>query len=201
VREVSIEELAENANNLAFGDDRLGVMFYNRVVEDKERTLAEGRRCFKDQEFVKIVVPGDRHNVVDRKVQQTGILPTDDRLRFAAQYQKFKAGTSQAMHEGTPITLWPVVSQSLAEELKYINIFTVEQLADLADTYVGKIPNGHSLKEKAKQFILVQKDASVLNKVQMELAQRDNQIETLTKQMADLVDDIKLLRAEAKKAK
>jgi hypothetical protein len=200
VREISIEELADNAEKIGFGDDRLGVQFYMRTVEDKERTLAEGRRCFKEREFVKIIVPGDRHNVVDRAVQCTGILPTDDRLRFAAQYAKFKQGVSQEAHDGTPLSLWPVVSQALAEELKYINIFTVEQLADLADTYVGKIPNGQSLKAKAAQFILVQKDAAVLNKVQLELAQRDNEIDTLKKQMAEMIDDLKALRAE-KKAK
>lgn len=198
MREISLEELAENVDKMDFGDDRLGVLFYVRVVEDKERTLSEGRKCFKDEEFVKIVVPGDRHNVVDRKVQRTGILPTDDRMRFPRQYEKFKAGREQQMHDGTPITLWPVVSQSLAEELKYINIFTVEQLADLADTYVGKIPNGQALKAKAKQFVEVQKDASVLNKVQLELAQRDNEIDTLKKQMADMVEDLKTLRAEKK---
>lgn len=198
MREVSIEELAENAENMAFGDDRLGVLFYSRVVEDKERTLAEGRKCFKEDEFVKIVVPGDRHNVVDRRVQRTGILPTDDRLRFAAQYAKFKAGSEQKMHDGTPLSLWPVITSALAEELKYINIFTVEQLAELADTYVGKIPNGHSLKEKAQKFLAVQKDASVLNKVQMELAERDNTIASLQQQLADVVDDLKQLRAERK---
>jgi hypothetical protein len=176
--EVTIEEQAMNAENLTFGDDRLGVLFYVRTVEDRERSLAEGRKCFKDREYIKILIPGDRHNFIDRPVQRTGTLPTDDTMRFAQQYARFKAQQDQSAHDGTPLTLWPQMSQALAEELRHINIFTVEQLATLADTYVAKVPLGHQWKAKAQEFVASQKDASVVNKLQSELAERDAKIAT-----------------------
>jgi len=185
MREVSIEEQAENAENLTFGDDRLGVIFYNKPVEDRERSLAEGRRCFKDREFVKIMVPGDRHNTVDRPVQKTGILPTDDRLRFAKQYERFKAQQDQSAHDGTPLSLWPTIPATLAEELRFINIFTVEQLATLSDTHVAKIPGGHQWKDKADKFVKAMKDTAQVTKMQAELAERDNKIEALEKAVAE----------------
>lgn len=195
MHEVSIEEQAMNAENLTFGDDRLGVMFYMRTVEDKERTLAEGRKCFTEREYVQIMVPGDRLNIVDRPVQRTGILPTDDRMRFAKQYERFKAQQEQKVHDGTPLTLWPAIPAPLAEELKYINVFTVEQLATLADTYIGKVPQGHEWKRKAAEFVAALKDQAQVAKLQMELAERDNKIDAQDKAIKDQAAQIeKLMR-------
>ena len=196
--EPTMEELAENVNNPNFGDDRLGVMFYTRTVEDKERTLAEGRKCFRDREFVKIMVPGDRLNIVDRPVQRTGNMQTDDTLRFSKQYARFKNSQEQVAHDGTPLALWPGINGALVEELKYLNIFTVEQLATLADTHVAKVPMGHAFKRKAAEFVAASKDAAALNKLQSELAERDNKIETLEKAIKEQGDQIAALMKKSK---
>lgn len=198
MREVSIEEQAANADNLSFGDDRLGVMFYTRVVEDAERTKAEGRKCFKDREYVKIMVPGDRLNTIDRPVQKTGVLPTDDRMRFSKQYERFKAQAQTAAHDGTPLTLWPAMPTALAEELKYINVFTVEQLAELADTYVSKVPMGHEWKRKAKDFVGALKDQAQVSKLQAALDERDQRIDALEKAVKDQAERIEKLLSKGK---
>jgi hypothetical protein len=191
-----MEELAENVSNPKFGDDRLGVLFYTRTVEDKERTLSEGRKCFKDVEFVRIMIPGDRNPAADRKVQRGGNDITDDTLRFPRQYARFKNQQDQPIHDGTPLNLWPGISGSLVEELKFINIHTVEQLADLADTYVGKIPLGQSLKNKAATFVLALKDQSAVNKLQAALEERDNRIEVMEQNLAALIEQVKELSAK-----
>jgi hypothetical protein len=198
LREVSIEEQAMNADNLLFGDDRLGVMFYMQVVDDPERTLAEGRKCFREIEFVRIMVPGDRHNTVERPVQVTGILPTDDRMRFSRQYERFKANLEQKVHEGTPLTLWPQMPAALARELEFINVFTVEQLADVADTYVPKIPMGSQWKQKAAAFVAALKDQSQVNKMISELEERDNKIAVLEQAVADQATQLKELMKRVK---
>lgn len=197
--EVTLEEQAYNAENLTFGDDRLGVMFYIRAVEDQERTKAEGRKCFKDREFIKIMVPGDRLNVIDRPVQRTGVLPTDDVMRFPKQYERFKAKQEQQAHDGTPLSLWPSIPAALAEELKFINVFTVEQLATLADTFIGKVPMGHHWKAKAEEFVAAQKDQTVLTKLQTELTERDNKIEAQEKALRDQAAVIEQLEKRLRK--
>jgi predicted flap endonuclease-1-like 5' DNA nuclease len=196
--EPTIEELAENVNNPNFGDDRLGVMFYTRTIEDKERTLAEGRKCFRDREYIKIMVPGDRLNIIDRPVQRTGMQATDDTLRFAKQYARFKNAQEQVAHDGMPLSLWPGIGNSLVEELKYMNIFTVEQLATLADTHVAKIPRGHEFKRKAAEFVEALKDQAQVNKLQAELSERDNRIEALEKSVADQAARIEALLKKLK---
>jgi hypothetical protein len=194
MKEMTIEEQAENAENPRFGDDRLGVVFYTRTEEDKERTLAEGRKCFRDREFVRIMIPGDRNPAADRRVQRTGNELTDDRMRFPQQYARFKQQAEQPAHNGTPLSLWPGLSGALVEELKYINIFTVEQLATLADTYVVKIPMGHSLKKKAADFVAALALQAPVNKMQAQLEARDNRIDALEQAIADqarIIADLK----------
>jgi hypothetical protein len=190
MREVSIEEQAENAGNLQFGDDRLGVQFFMQAVEDKERTLAEGRKCFKDREFIRIMVPGDRHNVTIRPVQVTGIMPTDDRMRFPRHYEAFQKKQEQKAHDGMPLKMWPAMPESTAVELEYINIFTVEQLATLADTYVGKLPNGQKWKARAEEFLKSIGDQQAVNRLNAALEERDNRIaaqESAIKDQADII--------------
>ena len=196
--DIGFDELAANVNNPNFGDDKLGVMFYSRVVEDERATREQGRKVFAEKEYVKIMVPGDRYNIIDRPVQRTGTTPTDDTLRFAQQYARFKAREEQKTAEGTPIHLWPGVPAALAEELKYLNIFTVEQLADLADTYVGKLPKGQELKAKAKAFVAAVKDQEQVNKLQSALDERDNRISTLENELKELAATVRELSKKGK---
>jgi hypothetical protein len=196
--EIGFEELAMNVNNPNFGDDRLAVMFYKRVVEDERASREQGRKIFVEKEYVKVMIPGERQPAVDREVQRTGTLPTDDRMRFARQYERFKAREDQKMAEGTPVHLWPQIPAALAEELKYLNIFTVEQLAELSDTYVGKIPQGNALKANAKAFVLAMKDQEQVNKLQSQLSERDARIAALENELKELGATVRELSKKGK---
>jgi len=196
--EMSIEDQAMNATNPQHGDDRLGIQFYMRTVEDTARSLAEGRKCFKEREFIRILVPGDRNNVVDRPVMKTGMLTSDDTIRFSRQYERFKANQEQKTHDGTPLTLWPQLPGPMAEELKFMNIFTVEQLADLADSYVAKVPMGHQWKQKAVAFVATMKDQEQVNRMMCELEERDNRIATLESAIAEQAEQIQELIKKVK---
>jgi len=196
--EIGFEELAQNVNNPNFGDDKLGVMFYTRVVEDERATREQGRKVFVEKEYVKVMVPGDRLNVIDRPVQRTGTTPTDDTLRFARQYERFKAREEQKAVEGTPIHLWPGVPAAIAEELKYQNCFTVEQLAEMSDANLSKFPKGHELKAKAKAFVAAVKDQEQVNKLQAALDERDNRIATLENELKELGNIVRELQKKGK---
>ena len=51
-----------------------------------------------------------------------------DKARFARQYQAFKAG-KEDQQSGTPLNVVPFMTPAKAEEYKFFNIATVEQLA------------------------------------------------------------------------
>ena len=199
MRDITLEELAENINNPSFGDDVLGVVFYSRTVEDVTKSAEVGHRVFKNADYVKIMTPGDRLNIIDRRVQRGGMMPIDDTLRFPKQWQRYQNKQQQQEHEGTPLMLWSVMPAPLAEELKHLNIFTVEQLANLADTHAQKIRGGPTWKQKAAEFVKALKDTALVGKLQVALAERDNRIETQEKAIKDQADKIERLAARLAK--
>jgi predicted nucleic acid-binding Zn-ribbon protein len=87
---------------------------------------------------------------------------------------------------------------ALAEELKFVNIFTIEQLASLDDNYVARIPKGHEWKQKAQAFLGALKDQEQVSKLQAELQARDNKIEALEVALKDQAAKIETLLKKQK---
>lgn len=127
-------------------DSRLHVQFYLRPILQQSKSDAEGRPIYADVEHVRILVPGDKQNIIDR------IASPDDKQRFAAQYAKFKAGQGQEV-VGTRLEAVPWMTRSKVEEYKFFNVFTVEQLAEASDQVGQKFPGFNSDREKAKKFL------------------------------------------------
>jgi hypothetical protein len=72
-------------------------------------------------------------------------------------YLRFKGGSADAdmIGDGIPLKLWPGIKSEVARGLEHINIFTVQQLASLAD---GKCSQPGTLglremRDKAKAFL------------------------------------------------
>jgi hypothetical protein len=55
--------------------------------------------------------------------------------------------------EGTLLEEWPAISRGQVEELKFLNIRTVEQLVGLSDANAQNIMGINGLKEKAKKYL------------------------------------------------
>lgn len=126
------------------GDETLFVVFYMGVVKNEARSVEQGRAIFDDVECVRIIVPGDKNNVIDRPAQ------VSDKQRFSKQYDLFKKGVAEEDQvSGTRLTDWPFLSRAQAEELRYLGIKTVEQLASVRDDITTKVPGLVSLKQNA----------------------------------------------------
>ncbi len=166
------------------GDKQLFVQFYMHFIRDEEKTEQENRPIYKDQIFVKIFPPGDRNNIVDRPFRET------DQFRFPAQYQRFKANEDQRA-SGTPLDVWPVITKSLAEELKYFGFQTVDQLAGASDEICSKRHGLTDLKQKAAAYLQVAAgDTKPLAEMSKEMTELKSQIEVLTRNLADAVSRI-----------
>ena len=83
-----------------------------------------------------------------------------DKRRFAEHWGKFQARESQEVVEGTLIEEWPGVTRSMAEELRYLNVRTVEQLATMSDSNAGGLMGINSLKAKAVSYLEASKDSA-----------------------------------------
>lgn len=127
-------------------DAQLLVRFFYKDREDKAKTLEEGRPIFKETEYIEIRVRGNRDAQACRPATHA------DRQRFPRHYDAFKKRVEMP-EEGTPLAEWPQISRSQIEEMSFIGIKTVEQLANAADTYISKMHGGYTLKQRASDWL------------------------------------------------
>lgn len=163
------------------GDEKLLVFFHWDIVKDDIATIEEGRPIYRDAEFVRIFVPGDKTNVIDRPIR------LGDKTRFPKQYDAFKAGKDEdAQLEGTPLRDWPMVGRAQCAEFHHFGIRTVEQLADVRDDICGKVPGLTGLKQTAGVWLQKAKSTAEAAKIAKQLDSFKTTNEDLAKSVADL---------------
>jgi len=166
---------------VAESDKHLLVKFYIEPLIDNAKSKEQGRAVYKDVEHISILVPGNRDPII-RKAHPRDI------ARFPEHYRRFKARIDQEVPlEGTPLSEWPLVTRSLAEEFAFMNIKTVEQLADAPDSAMAKFMGGATFKQDAKDWLARAKGDVDSAKLQRELRARDRKIEQLEKKMEQLL--------------
>jgi hypothetical protein len=153
-------------------DNKLYVEFYRKPVLQPGESRAAGRAVYKEIDYVRIHVPGDKASVVERPVSQ------QDEFRFQDRYNKWKAGQEEAV-TGTPLTALPGMTPSKVEEYKFFKLVTVEQLAEANDNLGSKFMSFQQDKQRAKAFMEVAKNNAPIEKMNEELQKRDAEIENL----------------------
>jgi hypothetical protein len=171
-------------------DDKLYVQFYVKAVMNNFKSAEAGRPIFDEKDFIRIIVPGDRNTVVDT------VVSPEYAHRFRSRYEAFKRNQAMPI-TGTPLSVWPHISVGMVAELAAAHVTTVEQLADLPDNLAQRFMGINSLREKAKVFLKAAEDGAASSKLQMELEQRDNEIEVMKRQMAEM--QVALAAVTAKK--
>lgn len=160
-------------------EDRVYAEFYFKPVKNSAESLKQGRDIYEDKPHIKILIPGDKDNTVERPVRP------QDKTRFPRQWQAFELREDQT-REGTLLSEWAAISRSMVEELKYFNVHTVEDLANMPDVSVGKIMGGYALKQKAADYL---EDASLRAPYEQLRADNEvlrNELEAMKAQIAEL---------------
>ncbi len=173
---------AGNANARFAQDDGLFVVFHLHPELNETKSAEEGRPIYEEQEYITIIIPGDKDNIVDRKVMQ------QDRERFPRQYMAFKAKEDQPQ-VGTPLEEWSGVSRSQIEELKFFNVTTVEALAAIPDSQSQKFMGINALKQKALAYIEDTSLAAPFEQLQQENQVLKDEIAVMKDQLAQLTKD------------
>jgi hypothetical protein len=127
-------------------DKALLVKFFYKNVENKLESTAAGRPIFKEKTYIEIRLPGQRGVQACRPVTHA------DKMRFPKHFEAFEA-RMEPPTEGTPLTEWPQISRTQAEELSFLHIKTVEQLATVKDVNIQKFMGGYTLREKAVKWL------------------------------------------------
>lgn len=147
--------------------------FYTEAVQLGAESERAGRPIFKDVPFVRIVIPGDQNNIIDRKANDM------DKERFPEAWARYQRGEATG-HTGTPLEQWPAITRSQVKEAKYFEVHTVEQLASLADSHCQRLGMGFmELRTKAKAY-LAAAEGNAHNEAQAA------EMERLRQELADL---------------
>jgi hypothetical protein len=172
-------QLAEMQSNPNAGSEKLFVTFDLHPRVNEAKSAAEGRPVYDDTEYIRIIVPGDKQNEVHRPATEL------DKRRYARQYADFKAGSREAQ-SGTPLKEWTAISASQAKELAHFHVYTVEQLANLSDANLQNIGPIRGLQAKARYYMEKAAGNAPLDKMRAEMLEKDNTIQTMQKQMAEM---------------
>ncbi len=163
-------------------DSQLFVEFYTF-----EHPSSDVQKPYQDVPFVRIVVPGDKTNVVEQPVRDS------HKQRFPRQWLHYQMQNSNADVIGTPLKDWHIArpaefNQMQMEELSILKFQTVEQVATASDMQLQKVGMGAAgLRERARAYL-------------MNKNQSDSQIEMeKTKQeLADLKEQLSAFMADKK---
>jgi hypothetical protein len=129
------------------GDEKLYIVFHKKTVQNWPESRRQQRPIFKEVDYVRIHIPGDRFNVQDIKVTP----PVAS--RFKEKYQRWLKTQDNDHVDGTPLEQWPGVTRSQVEELKHFHVRTVEQLAQMADSLGQQYMGFFQLREAARKFL------------------------------------------------
>lgn len=166
-------------------DAALIVNFYVKPVQNPFKTTKAGHPVFEDVIYVRIDVPGVKDMQVDRPAR------SDDQKRFPKQYQHFVNVTQGDSREiGTPLSEWPLLTRSQAEEFRSLKFFTIENVANASDQNINAMGmlggmSPYMLREKARDFL----QAATAKSVPDQLAKLASDNAALREQLSKLIQN------------
>jgi len=158
-------------SDVSNADAQLHVEFYEY---DKEP--------FKGRPFVRIIVPGDKTNVIDQPARD------DHKRRFQRQWLYFLSKSTDNQLIGTPLSTWHTerpeeLTEGQLSELIILKFQTVEQVATASDSQIMRMGMGAAGIRQRAQTYLSSKNAQTSG---AELQQAKAEIETLKAMVAQI---------------
>lgn len=128
-------------------EDKCRPLFFMETIVDEAASVGKDIPVFKDIEMVKVHIPGNQREIPIFHVKDK------HRLRWAKQYEAFKAGEDTPL-DGYPLAEWPPVTKAIVKTLASVHIRTLEDLVAAPETELKRIgPMFYNLKFKAKEFL------------------------------------------------
>lgn len=147
--------------------------FYLHPVKNNNKSREAGREIYEDKEFILILCPGQTKSECRRPVQEK------DKQEYPQAWADFQNGNKEPTVSGVPIEHLPGLSPARARELRSAHIFTVEQMAECADTASQTIGmDFNSLKNTAQAYI--SKSSPQVAALEKRVAELTAKLEALT---------------------
>jgi hypothetical protein len=125
----------------------VSALFFMKADPHPARSEAEGRPIFVETEHVAIFVAGDALTVHCE--------PVNDKIRerFAVPYKLWKEKGIAQMSSGTPLRQWPIMTPVKVMELEALKIYSVEDLANVSDNNLNRMPDLRELRARAQAYM------------------------------------------------
>lgn len=167
----------------------LHIEFRTVAVENRAKSLKEGRPIFDQQEQVFIRFVGDPKKELVAPAHEkcmrdpaTGLWVSYAQV-YHRHYEAFKSGQA-AIGDGTPVEELPFLDAARRAELKALHVHTAEALAGLEGVNLSRLGMfGRELKEKAKAYIEKARDSALETRLAAENAALTQRIAALEAQL------------------
>lgn len=161
-------------------DKALGITFVYHPFIDHERSKVEGRPIYQDVEMIEVRIPGSRDVLVRAVTEQ-------DKMQYERLYTHFKNSNAEIIN-GTPLSEFPFISAAERKELEYFNVYTAEQLVNMADGHFDKMRvNMRDLIKKVNAHLQNAKDTAFVTSITQENENLKREIDAIKGQMNDLI--------------
>lgn len=165
--------------------------FYAHQVKDIAKSEALGRPAYRTIDCVTIIIPGDNGNIVNRRVKPS------DMERWPKQWEAYRK-QQDYVPDGTLLDNWPRLSRGQVEDLKYNNIFTVEQLSEVPDNLLDRLGMGaRRMREHAKAYIEAAATGVPSARLVEENDRMKAQVQLLTSQLGELTRKLEIYMSKA----
>jgi len=151
-------------------DSRLQVRFYKKSVQQEQESIEAGRPIYKEFDFVHICVAGDTLTEIDTYALNS------HKQRFPIQWANYmnRVGAHDEEVVGTPLSEWPLVSKSQAEEMRAMKFHTVESIANASDQQLQRMGmaagmSPYAFRDKARAFLNLATTAAETDKREAEI--------------------------------
>jgi hypothetical protein len=172
----------DGTNNVDYTPHNRGVtpIFFIESVIDPAASEKAGRAIYRDMERVRIQVAGDQFSAA--------VHPVDAQLidRFEEAYAKWKRKGHQQIN-GTPLAKWPLATPSFIKEMEFMNVYSVDDLASIADVHLDRIADGRQWRDKAAAWLKAAKDGAQTARYAAENARLRVDVAAMREQLDKLI--------------
>jgi hypothetical protein len=181
------------------------IHFSESAVQNEPATNRMGRAMFDTILRIHITVPGDNKSVqtyeVDREYAEGHPIKSRRNeaiyARFGKYIEEYKKNAASGATTGMPIEKWAMIDVRMAATLKHHGIYTVEQLADLSDSNIGKIGmGGRDLVRKAKDWIQSASNSALATQLSAEKQALNDKLAGMQEQIDALAEALGTLDPE-----
>lgn len=156
----------------------------NDVERDEEREILVDEVQYETVEYVEWVKKGDPKTSQVIKIKNIQRMDPDAWRVIKPYYEAWKKQEEMPVN-GTPLANWPLIkSKRVLEQLRMISIHSVEDLAEMPDSFLGNVGMGaRELRDRAKAYVTMKRgdaEKAVL------FSEQNAKIEQQDKTIADL---------------